>query len=96
MKYLKEYLDFRDIDDINECDEYPEFKGHEDFCRFLVDNGLIEDYINMVGGDIDKILEFSRCDEYINSVFIWDYSRLGRGVWSKMHRKWVSEYCYKD
>jgi hypothetical protein len=45
--YLKEYIDFNDIDDIHYdgCDNYPDFDGHDEFCRFLVDRDLIDSYI---------------------------------------------------
>jgi hypothetical protein len=96
MIYLMEYLDFRDIDDINydNCDNYPEFKGHDKFCRFLVNEGLIDKFIhnykfnNNFGIGIKDYLDRVGDYFYISSIFKWGDDVGGREYWNIINNKW--------
>jgi hypothetical protein len=45
MKYIKEYLDFNEIDDIDDNGGFDDFDGHEDFRYFLEENDVLDKYV---------------------------------------------------
>jgi hypothetical protein len=43
MKYIKEYLDFNNIDNFE--NDYEDFDGHEKFKEFLEKNGVLDKFV---------------------------------------------------
>jgi hypothetical protein len=96
MKYLKEYIDFSDIEDIHYdgCDNYPDFNGYEEFCKFLVDRGVIDKFIKNFNklssyNDISKFLSDSSIEDYIAGSFAWISADGGYGFWNKINSEWL-------
>jgi hypothetical protein len=88
-------IDFNDIDYIDyiECIDYPDFEGHEDFCRFLVDNGALDKFIDNYDvpehSNINKFLMYSQPIDYLISAFHWMGSKEGYDFWYKLNNEWV-------
>jgi hypothetical protein len=97
MKYLREYIDFSEIEDIHYdgCSDYPDFEGHEDFCKFLIDRGVIDKYIikfyKWSGNEhnsIKKFLDTSEPSNYLYMAFI--FNEYGEEYdWFKLNREWI-------
>jgi hypothetical protein len=90
MKYIKEYKDI-DWDFEEEEERVPdEFKGHEDFYNFLVDNGVLDQWINNLGNkNIPDLL--NKDINIINYAFNWTSTEEGFNFWYKIHKKWINE-----
>jgi hypothetical protein len=94
MKYLREFIDFSEIDDIDDCDGYPDFEGHEDFCKFLVDKGVIDIYIKNFNklssyNDISEFLSGNSIEDHIAGSFAWINTDDGYGFWNKINSEWL-------
>jgi pyoverdine/dityrosine biosynthesis protein Dit1 len=95
MRYIKLYdnINFNDIDEINDCSDYPEFEGHEDFCGFLKDNGVLDKFIKNCYKDsvkdISKYLDKVSPIDYISSAFHW-YIDNNNSMWARLDDEWVN------
>jgi len=95
-------IDFNDWDE-EEVDPYHivpgDFKGHEDFYNFLVENNAYESYIYNFklhrGDNIKQFFEKYKVKQknYIRSAFIWLITESIN--WSKLSTKWT-ELTYNN
>jgi hypothetical protein len=105
MKYLRLYeeIDFKEFDetDYDGCDNYSEFEGHEDFCRFLLDKGVIDEFIKRYNdnpnnlSDLNIFLDKTSPERYIIVAFEWYFNGKGEVFWSGLHWDWL-EYLGKN
>jgi hypothetical protein len=101
MKYLREFIDFSEIDEIDDCDGYPDFEGHEDFCKFLVDKGVIDIYIKNFNklssyNDISEFLNSNVRDHYLSNSFTWMDTDEGYTFWRDINLEWIKNINEKD
>jgi hypothetical protein len=103
MKYLmkhKYYIFEKNIEwDVWDTQEEPivpkEFKGHEDFYNFLVDNDVLDKYMEnydegISGLSLENFLNSAgRPTNYISWAFIWTETNSGHDFWNKLNTKWI-------
>jgi hypothetical protein len=88
-------LDFSNIDDFSICYSYTDFNGFEDFCEFLVYNGVIDDYIRYFydmyftryGIKLNEFLMKHKPKNYIDSAFVWPTDEVDK--WLMISKKWA-------
>jgi hypothetical protein len=104
MKYIKEYKNIDwDFDKEEERNIPVEFKGHEDFYDFLVDNDILDKWINNFEKDVSwrkdviwrnkkEIHDFLNNNiNYIDHAFNWSDTEEGYDFWIKIYNKWINE-----
>lgn len=80
--------------DIQEENFDDEFEGNEDFYNFLIENGILDKYINNVSysgyrrivPNLNKFLNETDKERYIIGAFLWDYEDVR---WDNIHYKWL-------
>jgi hypothetical protein len=89
MKYIKEYKDIEWEFDEEETNVPVEFKGHEDFYDFLVNNDILDKWINNFYQYKKEIYDF------LNNIsmyaFNWSDTKEGHDFWEKIYNKWINE-----
>jgi hypothetical protein len=93
MKYIKEYKDIEWEFDEEESDVIDEFKGHKDFYDFLVDNDILDKWINnlrkQTNKKIHEFLNYHIDKYYFGLAFFWINTEEGHDFWNKINRKWL-------
>jgi hypothetical protein len=94
MKYIKlfENIDWDWMDE-EELDIPDEFKGNEDFYKFLVDNNALDKYIYNLDNNYNYF-EHKNKNQYILWAFDWVNTHEGYEFWLNLNYKWV-EYLKK-
>jgi hypothetical protein len=106
MKYLRLYeeINFKEFDETDSigCDNYPEFRNHRDFCKFLLDSGSIDEFINRYNDasdnllSLDEYLDRTQPDKYIIDAFDWDYDNDDDIIWIDLHCEWLEHLGKND
>jgi DNA-binding transcriptional MocR family regulator len=90
MKYIKEYKNIDWDFDEEESDVPDKFKGHEDFYDFLVDNGVLDKWINNLRiKNVHDFLNNNINRYYFDLAFFWKDTEEGFIFWHKINRKWL-------
>jgi hypothetical protein len=96
MKYIKEYKDIEWEFDEEETNVPDEFEGHEDFYNFLVNNDILDKWINnfekaVTWRNKEEIHDFLNIIDksyYFDLAFFWKDTEEGHDFWNKINKKW--------
>jgi hypothetical protein len=89
MKYIKlfENIDWDWMDE-EESDIPDEFKGNEDFYKFLVDNNALDKFLYNLKEFGKNLSNIKNKYKLINGAFIWVETPEYHDFWSNLNYKW--------
>jgi hypothetical protein len=98
MRYIKKF-ESMEWNFIDEEKPYivPEFEGNEDFYNFLVDNDVLDKYIDNYNEykfkkiSLKKYLKNIDKKNLIDNSFNWEITPEGHKFWSKLNDKWINK-----